>query len=119
MYTALMWAALKGNTEILDMLINAGADVNQESSDVWLWLWSFSIISLLLQYTHVILLQRGTTALKEALKRDHKECVELLLAAGANADSKDEVSKLLKRWNGECAWLILFYYFITGNKECC
>ena len=34
MYTALMWAALRGYTEIVDMLIQAGAKVDQRSSDV-------------------------------------------------------------------------------------
>ena len=39
-----------------------------------------------------MLLQRGRTALMEAIYYDNIECVKLLLAAGANTDIKDEVS---------------------------
>ena len=62
--TALMWASYNGNVEIVQALIDKGADINANSNP-------------------------GRTALMWASISGHKEVVQLLLAKGADVNSKD------------------------------
>ena len=65
-YTALIWAAKQGHTEVVKLLIEAGADLN-------------------------LLAEKGTyTALVWAAFRGHAEVVKLLIIAGADPDIQDE-----------------------------
>ncbi len=63
-YTALIWAATKGYTKVVEALIKAGADVNATSND-------------------------GYTALIEAAYNGHTEVVEALIEARAELNTKD------------------------------
>lgn len=66
-FTALVWAAGKGNTEIVKLLLSKGADVNAKDKAVY-----------------------GGTALMAAANRGHTEIVKLLLSKGADVNAKDE-----------------------------
>ena len=63
-WTALMWASLGGHTEIVKVLVAAGANVNLQGS-------------------------AGMTALRWASGRGHTEVVKVLIASGANVNLQD------------------------------
>ena len=62
--TALMWGAMMGHIEILDVLIKAGADVNLKG-------------------------EYNRTALILAVLKGHTEIVKALIEAGADVNAKD------------------------------
>ena len=64
---ALLWASRNGHTEIVEMLINAGADVNAKNNDY-------------------------TTALMDASTKRHTEVVRMLIDAGADVNAKNDFS---------------------------
>jgi ankyrin repeat protein len=64
-WTPLMFAAMSGKTEIVELLLSAGADVNARAAD-------------------------GSSALLEAALWRHDDVVELLLKSGADPDSPDD-----------------------------
>ena len=76
-------AAVHGNEECLDLLIQAGADVN----------WSSC---------------RSTVAIVSAAWHGHSKCLDLLLAAGAEVNTQDEYGNtplVLAAWNGHTVCL--------------
>ncbi len=99
-YTALIWAATKGYTKVVEALIKAGADVNAKNN--------FGSNSLILAatggHTEVVkaLIAAGAdlndrnTALMRAAQEGHTEIVEALIAAGANIYLADKYSKTAK-----------------------
>jgi ankyrin repeat protein len=64
-YTVLMYAALGGNPEIFNMLIDKGADVQAKAAGGW-------------------------TTLFSAVKRDNLEIIRLLLQKGLDINAKTE-----------------------------
>ncbi len=62
--TALIWAAINGHTEIVEILLNFGADGNKQMTF-------------------------GFTALMDAAENGHTEVVELLIDEGAKVNLKD------------------------------
>jgi hypothetical protein len=89
--TALMYAAWQGQTEVAQLLIDAGADVNARSYYGWTALMSASyhgnteIAQLLLDYGADVTIKdnSGNTALEIALEMGQTELAELLREAGA------------------------------------
>ena len=64
--TPLMGAANRGQTSVVKILLNAGANVNAKDQ-----LW-------------------GATALYDAALNEHPEVIQLLIKAGANVNDKDK-----------------------------
>ncbi|CDK30994.1 ankyrin repeat domain-containing protein [Candidatus Babela massiliensis] len=68
-YTALIWATIKGNSEIVDLLLRHGANVNAVDD------------------------LGNITVLMNAVERGHEEIVKSLLSNGANVFTKNEVNE--------------------------
>lgn len=102
--TALYWAAVKGHGEIVELLLEQGAVVDQKNGDGDTVLHAASafghkdIVQLLLSKGAAINEKRkdGTSALHVAVDRNRKDVVDLLLASGAdvNARNRDGVTPL-------------------------
>ena len=76
-------AAVQGNEECLDLLIQAGADVNWSSCS-------------------------STVAIVSAAWHGHSKCLDLLLTAGADVNTQDEYGNtplVLAAWNGHTVCL--------------
>jgi uncharacterized protein len=107
--TALMRAAQLGCEECVKMLLAAGADKSIEDDCGWTALmhaayWGNMGCMKLLLYLDA---DYGFDALKTAIFRDHVECVEALLAAGADKDREDDDG-----------WTALMYADFWGKKKC-
>ncbi|MBU0728645.1 MAG: ankyrin repeat domain-containing protein [Proteobacteria bacterium] len=76
MLTPLMWAANIGESEIIKLLIDKGANIWEEDA-------------------------RGHTALRPALENGHRETVRLLLLNGADLDGKDNYGFTHLMWAKE------------------
>lgn len=90
--TVLMWASAEGQTEIVERLIKAGADVNAVSPEsgytplVWAAQYGRAeTVRCLLSHSAVVdaLDDWDQTALAKALAGKHHETLQLLLEAGA------------------------------------
>ena len=93
--TALHWAVIKGHCGCVQLLIQAGADV--DIKDI------VSTLDVHTVYHHdhshntsyITDKQNGCSALHDAVSRGHDDCAKLLIQAGADVDIKDNVSTLL------------------------
>jgi len=95
-WTALMRAAYLGREKIINLLIQAGADLNvQDNRGLTALMWANNgnkeIVDLLIQSNADINIKDndGTTALIYAAYKDHPEIVGLLIQAGADVNTKD------------------------------
>jgi len=94
--TALMAASFNGHTEVVSLLLKAGADVNAKNNDGETALMLASafghteIVSLLLKAEADVNAKdkQGWTALMDASCSGHTEVVSLLLKAGADVNAK-------------------------------
>ena len=108
--TPLMAAAEKGDNQIVEALLNAGADVNAQNSEADTALLLFLdasdrrrkrnvedyrvLVGTLLRVKNINVNaqnKKGETALMRAVRLDDVESVRLLLSAGANPNAADKV----------------------------
>ena len=97
-WTVLMWAAIRGNSEVAKVLLNGGANLNAVSNDGWTalmfaaWEGHAEVAELLLSSGANLnaVSNDGWTALIRAAQRGHAEVVKMLLSAGADVNAKDE-----------------------------
>ena len=97
-WTPLMWAAYKGHTDVCELLISKGADVNAKSNDGWTPL----MYAALKGHKDVceLLISKGAdvnakdkdggTPLMYAALKGHKDVCELLISKGADVNAKDK-----------------------------
>lgn len=96
-YTPLMHAASKGDIQLMQLLIDLGADVNAQTYLQYRALHAASsgghtnIVELLIHYKADIDAQdhKGITALSVAMRWCDPDIVKLLIAAGSDLDIKD------------------------------
>jgi ankyrin repeat protein len=91
-----MMASQEGHTDIVQMLIAAGANLDERTSVEW-YQGAFVRLSLCSPLIGCIsvscscCLQKGYTALMFAAARGHLDIVRILLTAGANVNALDYV----------------------------
>jgi hypothetical protein len=117
-FTALMKASIKGNSEIVERLIVAGAYINAKNKNGNTALYSAAlnghpeIIKLLLKAGANVNLKDkfGQTALMKASERGEVQIVKALLAAGADPSIRDRA--------GESAQSLAYHimYRVPGKK---
>lgn len=71
--TALMWAAYKGHTSVVQYLLEVGADVNAEDKEDW-------------------------TPLHNAASEGHAEIIKILIADGAKVNAEDDYDRTPLHW---------------------
>lgn len=87
--TPLMIAAWEGHQQIVQMLIEAGADVNYKDSEVrW---WCTAAMSVVFFYAWRIV-QAGGTALIRASWNGHTDIVRVLMEAAADVNAQRQAS---------------------------
>ena len=101
--TALMVAANKGEAQLLEVLIQAGADVNREQETEY-------INSRFMQTERRQMI--GCTGLMYAAKSGNAQCVQLLLNAGADVNVVQE-----NEWECDIGHSAVGYAIKSGNKE--
>ena len=101
--TALMVAAEKEKAQLLEVLIQAGADVNREQETEY-------INSRFMQTERRQMI--GCTGLMYAAKSGNAQCVQLLLNAGADVNVVQE-----NEWECDIGHSAVGYAIKSGNKE--
>ena len=103
--TPLQWAALEGHKEIVELLIDTGANVNAWSKYGTPLHYAASggykeIVELLIAKGADVNVKdvRGETALQKAASGGHKGIAELLIANGAKVNAKDELGETPLDW---------------------
>jgi ankyrin repeat protein len=108
--TALMWAALKGHTSVVEYLIDKGADINAKDSDnltplIYATRGSFlQTTEFLLKNGAEVNVQSkkiGVTALMTAASLGNVKMVRLLLENGAATDLEDNDGITAERYARE------------------
>jgi ankyrin repeat protein len=100
-WTALHWAAAKGHTEIVSLLLEKGANVNVQDKDGWTPIFGAAtwgrtdVVSLLLENRADpnIPNKYGETPILRAAGNGHTDVVSLLLTKGANVNAQDKWGK--------------------------
>ncbi|MBI5248221.1 MAG: ankyrin repeat domain-containing protein [Desulfomonile tiedjei] len=97
--TAMIWAAVKGDGQAAQMLLERGADVNArnfqgDSALMWAALMGHEeVVQVLLEYNPDVNFRskkKRVTALMAAAAKGHSNVVRLLISYGAEVDAKDE-----------------------------
>ena len=103
--TPLQWAALEGHKEIVELLIDTGANVNAWSKYGTPLHYAASggykeIVELLIAKGADVNVKdvRGETALQKAASGGHKGIAELLIANGAKVNAKDNWDQTILHW---------------------
>ncbi len=103
--TALLFAVRKGNVRMVQLLLNNGANVDEED---FVWNLSYQnlpclFLSILLggAYFMLYFVQNGDTALLKAAASGNVEIVELLLKTGADINVKNNVSAHVVAYCGQ------------------
>jgi len=115
-WTPLIQAAYKGHKDIVQILLECGANIDHQANDGW------TALMLAARYGHKdvvqILLENGAsidhqskdgfgnTALMLATKYGYKDIVQILLENGANIDHRDKDG-----------WTALYYATGNGHKD--
>jgi ankyrin repeat protein len=104
--TALHWASFKGHKEIVELLLNAGADVNKLNKHGHTalldasWNGKTSIVKLLLKANANADIQNtnGYTALTVAIENNHYDIIKILLEYGVSVKNinKYDINPLKK-----------------------
>jgi ankyrin repeat protein len=97
-WTPLMWAALQGQMEILDLLLEAGGDIKARSADgrtslmYAAWRGETDSMRALLESGADVEAQdtKGNTSLLIAANRGHSEAVAVLLQEGADVNAENQ-----------------------------
>ena len=89
---SLHWAVINGHYDCVQLLIQAGADVDIKSNVSTLDIHTI-ILNILMIY-HIDVTQDGRTALHCAVRAGHDDCAQLLIQSGADVDMKNRVSTL-------------------------
>ncbi|CAH1773459.1 unnamed protein product [Owenia fusiformis] len=76
-HTLLMYALHEKNLDVIQLLLDKGANIDEQSTD------------------------NGSTALMMAVKRNLNKCVDLLIAKKANLDMQDKLGKAAIMWSAE------------------
>lgn len=95
--TALMYAALRGNSDIVTFLVEAGADVNETTKDGWTALMTgamsgvFDVVRFLTEHGADVNVKAyyGTTAYILATDGNYQEIARFLAEHGADANAED------------------------------
>lgn len=114
-WTALMWAAYRGHSDIVAYMLDKGADIFAHGNyHLGSLLWAAGrghteVVRLLVRHGAKINVgdKYGTTALVWACRRGNADIVEILLKAGANVDTA-----------GMYSWTALLIAVAGGHHEC-
>ena len=103
--TALMGSVCKGHKDIVRMLIDAGADLNVQSTELVNIIIDLSRLSCFGLYL-LLLYQAGWTALIYSVYKRYKDIVRMLVDAGADLNVQDKVNSIIRFIKISLLWFI-------------
>ncbi len=108
---------MSANVVMVQMLLNNGANVNDKDIVCVDFLLTSSFFLLVLRAECCFFLQDGNTALMKAARKNYPEIVELLLNAGANTNTKNNVSADVVVVYEQLLFLSFCLLFVPWSKQ--